>query len=91
MAAVDVAPPTIQLHLKVEPDADSWIHALSIPPQALPRLTRHPYKYLRYVAYTILGSDGSLHTADGHSPDPNSPLPKDLDSLVGSYYFTTNS
>lgn len=89
MAAADkLPPPSIQLYVRFSAEDEAWLHALTIPIDILPRLTRRPLKFLRYVAYTILGCDGSLTNVDGTPvPNPNMTLPEDLSSLAGSLYF----
>ncbi|KAJ7350879.1 hypothetical protein DFH08DRAFT_118338 [Mycena albidolilacea] len=77
---VDAQPElAFRLHLAPEPDG----LYLDVPVDAVASLCLHPVKYLRFLAYCILGVDGTIVTEDFEGEV----LP-DEDRLVeGIYYF----
>ena len=58
----------VNVYMK-ESDDGEWICALNIPPEDIARLSLRPLKWLRFVAFAVLGAKGDLF--DGPVPGSN--------------------
>jgi len=60
----------IRLHLRTQDN--NWILALEVPHGVIQRLSHRPLKWLRFVAFAILGARGHLsHVPDGPTVNYN--------------------
>ncbi|KAF8955302.1 hypothetical protein BDZ97DRAFT_1858628 [Flammula alnicola] len=73
----------INLHLSYQ---NEEIVALTIPIDDIKRLSLHPLKWLRYVAFAVFGAPGRLAlTSDANAPDVDYDVP--LGEISGDYYY----
>lgn len=55
---------TVNLYLRSGArDANIWLIALTIPVEDIKRLALRPLKWIRFVAFAIVGARGHLHTS----------------------------
>lgn len=75
----------VNLHLRSgEQDADIWLIALTIPVENIKKLALCPLKWIRFVAFAIVGARGHLRTSPkGELVDYET----GFDSLADDYYY----
>jgi hypothetical protein len=60
-----------------------WICALAIPPEDIRRLSLRPLKWLRFVAFAVLGVKGDLYD----SPAATDVVDYGILDLADNYYY----
>ena len=76
----------VDIYMK-ESDDGGWIRALNIPLEDIARLSLRPLKWLRFVAFAVLGAKGDLF--DGPVPGSNVVNYESVshDELAENYYY----
>ena len=80
----------LRVHLDETPPENPWSIALQIPTANLPRFSRFPLKWVRYLGYAVLGTEGDLchGPASSTSVDYNQPG----EAITGrDYYYHAHS
>ena len=77
----------VNLHLQSGArDANIWLIALTIPVEDIKRLTLRPLKWIRFVAFAVIGARGHLYTSlEGELVDYKT----GFDSLADDYYYVS--